>query len=216
MKRYIKAAVKPVSEEDGYIQWTLASSASTSPRLLSELVTNDTSEGILQAIAVNPNTSSETLLRIMDLPQYYPGLGECIASNPNVTPEILARLADSGSDRVRKRVARHPKTPANVLERLAKGRMAEHVCRNPNIPRELLDKLVVHGGSDVLCSIAVTESTPVDILERLSHDGSYLVRGYVASNRSTSEWLVKKLAKDSDISVRHAASEAAFHRGIKL
>ena len=216
MKRYIKAAVKPVSEEDGYVQWTLANNAAASPRMLSELVADDTNTGVLQAVAMNPNTPAEALLRMLDLPQYYPGLGEHIVFNPNITPEILARLADSGSDRVKMWVARKPKTPANVLERLAKGRMAEHVCRNPNIPRELLDKLVVHGSSDVLCSIAVTESTPVDILERLSHNGSYLVRGYVASNRSTPEWLVKKLAKDPDISVRHAASEAAFRRGIKL
>jgi len=80
---------------------------------------------------------------------------------------------------VREQVAKDPRTPADVLVKLAdddSGYVRSYVAENPN--------------------------TPVDVLKQLACDLSQGVRGSVAMNPNASDQILKVLTKDWDSWVR--------------
>jgi Leucine rich repeat variant len=107
-------------------------------------------------------------------PQYHPEELVAPPPPPAPDPEQLRQKAELA-------LARHPRTPAYVLETLALGDWPL---------REL---------------VAAHSNTPAEVLEQLARDASASVRRRVAGNRTSSDDLVGRLAGDDDSLVRRAA-----------
>ena len=72
-------------------------------------------QGARQAVASNPLTSVETLVKLSQQPD----TAGYVASNPNTPTETLAELANSHATLIREAVAKNPNTPSAALALLA-------------------------------------------------------------------------------------------------
>lgn len=126
-----------------------------------------------------------------------------VARNPLTDPHDLARLASHMKVSVRESLWKHPSLPAEALEALAFGpwsdpRIKRRVINHENITPELLSKLAKEEKESVLCEVAKNHKTPSDVLHALAKDISSEVRGYVASNASTTPETLLLLASVPD------------------
>lgn len=97
MKRYIKAAVRPVTDEDFNVQRKLADNPNTNPRTLDALAnTSGRTSWIRERVAVNPNTSVETLAHLAKDP--YPRVREALLRNSKVPTTLRDSIMRSLSD----------------------------------------------------------------------------------------------------------------------
>lgn len=87
-----------------------------------------------EAIAENPNTSTETLAKLL-ADDKEGDVSTAVAKNLNTFFEILAKLANDEEQNVRKAVAENPNTPNDILDQLADDEdwsVREAVAENPN------------------------------------------------------------------------------------
>ena len=95
--------------------------------------------------ARDPHTSSQELLRIASAlhPDDYL-LARALTEHAEASPELLEHLAAHPYSAVRENVARHPHTPATVLQAMAEDRHEPLwflVACNPSTPPDLRDRL---------------------------------------------------------------------------
>lgn len=106
----------------------------------------------------------------------------------------------------RKLLAEDQRTPANILEALAKYEsVRKSVARNPSTPAATLATLAKDADGVVRESVAGNPSTPAATLAALAKDEDYTVRRLVAGNPSTRKNTIKKLTWDTEESVRTKA-----------
>lgn len=116
---------------------------------------------------------------------------EDVANNLNMTAADMEALSTHENVDVRRAVAAHENTPANVLEKLAKD-----------------ESLYVR------FAVALNENTPAVAMEELSKDAETVVRQVVAENRNTPDAVLEGLSKDEDSVVRHTAQNNLVNRGL--
>lgn len=122
----------------------------------------------------------------------------------------LVRLSKSRvrSPDLRSEAARHARTPADALERLAGSTDAdlrEDVAGNPSSPGRALAKLADDDVTEVRAAVACNVAAPDALVVDLSHDGGPEVRAAIASRYELDLEILARLIEDEDAVVRRAA-----------
>src|SRR5262249_15856530 len=96
---------------------TLAGSSKTSASILTSFAKHSYQK-VRALVAKNPSTPTEVVLGLIA----DKGRVRCgVASSPNITPEAFYTLSQDPFVKVRCAVAKNPKTPKDLLEKLAKA-----------------------------------------------------------------------------------------------
>jgi hypothetical protein len=171
----------------------LAADENTPVEQLEELARDNYELAII--MAKNPNANLEFLLKLGD---NRPGLKKYVAQNPKMTVELLDRYAEEaisqliGCDKTPEGIAKNPKTPAFILEKLAaylklikinppffvqetidcKESLAITIASNLNTPVYILENLVLNTNLSRYLSYAVAKNpnTPLTLLEKLAEE----------------------------------------------
>ena len=114
MKKYIKSAITPISDEDVVSRMTIAR-VSDDPEILRELAA-DPDDDVRIEVADNENTP-EDVLRLLAEDSY---ADFAVARNPKTPIDLLEELSESGDTSVRYSVAENPSTPPYLLYQLSK------------------------------------------------------------------------------------------------
>ena len=181
---------------------------------------------IRQAVAQNPNTPPDILIRLFDkFPVqvlHNPVLNFILLENPNFFEEIYYahklvfhqnKLPDffiewavfNANESIRSTVASSPKIPQHYLEQLSKDKQSFvrlQVAANYNSPVHVLEKLAQDPDKLVRESVARNPHVPPNILEKLAQDKIIEVRREVAANYNTPFHVLEKLAQDPSLIVR--------------
>ncbi len=181
----------------------------------------------------DPALSSAALERLVRRDD---GMAELALGHVNATPAMLRAHASHDAWRVRQAVARNPRSPLEVIERLAgdadydvraaittNGRIPERllerferdphalvrsgVALNPRTSTPALERLALDEDSDVRQAVAVNPAVSSGLLERLSRDEREAVRRAVALNPRTSGTTLERLSRDPDDEVRALTAE---------
>lgn len=148
---------------------------------------------------------------------------------PQTTAAELARLAYTPGASVRRQVAAHPNTPAEVLGGLARefpaevlhnpalpllrlatpkllsswpARALEALSALPDAPDWLLRVAAGHPVIDVQLACVTHVQLPEDVLEQLAASPFWTIREYVARKPALPVTLLERLAQDRDYGVR--------------
>jgi hypothetical protein len=182
-----------------------ASDENTSIKRLKELI-NTKNGKIRSAVAQNPNTPPDILLKLFDeFPLHVlnnPVFEFLLIENPNFYDELF---------QVNRDVFNEDGLPSSFLKwgvNHCDEAIRIAVAKSPNTPQHFLVELAQDEHTDVRCKVARNYNTPKDILDKLSDDNCLNVRIGVAGNPYTSESVLEKLAIDKDYQVR---SKVAAH-----
>jgi hypothetical protein len=205
-----------------------ASDENTSIKRLKELI-NTKSGKIRSAVAQNPNTPPDILLKLFDeFPLHVlnnPVFEFLLIENPNFYDELFQVNRDvfnedglpssflkwgvnHSDESIRIAVAKSPNTPQSFLIELAhdKDKDVRHkVAGNYNTPKEILDKLSDDSTISVRIGVAGNPYTSESVLEKLAVDKDYEVRSKVAAHEKTPMAILEQLAHDRSAIVRLAA-----------
>ena len=130
-----------------------------------------------------------------------------VAQHPKTPVDILAKLARSNVASVRRGVAGNKQTPNKLLAELSSDNatsVIRAVARNPKTSKSLLAELAEHSDKSIRSAVAQNHKTPIDILAKLAADSNDSVRSTVAENYNTPIEILTKLANDSNTSIRFA------------
>ena len=240
MKRYIRSAVVPVSDEDWKVQIDIAMNPRTRADVLDEIARqNYDAITVLQFVIGNPNTSESTLSWLAG--NSIPYVRELVACRQDLPSSVLATLADDPVWQVRSSVAENPNTSIRTLGKLAKdtefsvkARVAKNpaaspsilikmtkddfelgfrALANPNCPHEVPEILSNDHIPRIREDLARDPDTPADILAKLASDENFDVRLGVASNKNTPIEALRQLAKLDDYILRINAEAALRRKG---
>ena len=195
MKRYIKSAIRTLSEEDLPTKRELAHDPNTDPEVLERLFYDNKS-----------SLDWET--------KYYVCLE--LAKNPNTPIDILEQLSNGRLTydyRIRRGVAENPSTPVTILQNLIRGSdydVSRAVAKNPNVTPDILRRIAsfvtpAHNKDSyfmMLCAVAENDKTPTDVLTKLSHSEDAYVRAHVAKNPNTPLETLRELTSDDSYYVQ--------------
>ena len=189
MKRYIKAAVVHLTDED--------------PAIIRSIARNSEDVEVLRDIFDNfGNPKDYEYFYCLDL-----------ANNENTPQDILTKLADFRYDsRIRASVAENPNTPIATLYDLTKYSYEDilrGIARNTNAPPELLSKI-----SDVSAHnywpcvyVAYNYNTAMEDLIKLSTHWQADVRYAIVKNPNTPMAVIVNMINDPNMDVRNAVLE---------
>ena len=230
MKRYIKSAVSPISNEDYETRREIAE-ITTAPKVLHELVYGNDYDTTLKALA-NPNLSIEDMYAFIKEDWDY---RSALALNPNLPDDILNKLLnDKNSDvyhkllwnprlpepEVKKLVESLPNTFSSritifdetkpiIMERLSKycndPDTLENIAHNPNVSEEILDRLSNAEDINVRCVVALNPNISQKTIKYLLNDPDQYVRESLAANPTVSNEDRQILAEDPSARVRRRA-----------
>jgi hypothetical protein len=142
-----------------------------------------------------------------------------IVKHKNVTPNLLRKIADDLNTselsrydvlngwRVLIPLAENPKTPPDVLEKLAKDKshtskyLRERVAKNPNTTVEVLNSLAKDEEPKVRLNVAENPNTSVETLKSFVNDKA-IFRQAVALNPNLPEDVLDFLSNDTEDKVR--------------
>lgn len=191
MKRYIKSAITPLSNESLEDKRMIARE-SDDPEVLEQLFKDNSHLGEYEYFVC------------LDL-----------AQNPNTPLDILEQLGNKldYDTRIRNVVAENPNTPLSLLEELYRYggvTTAIHIAENPNVSEDLLRKIsrlsaTPYNKSDyfsAMAAVADNPKTPIDVLDYLSNSDDEYVRAWVAKNPNTPMATLKKLLSDESYYVQ--------------
>lgn len=195
MKRYIKSAIKNISDEDFNTQRHVASDPATRVETLRGMA--DTNDYFMNLdLASNPSTPWDILDKFTDFRHYSSHIRAAVASNPSATKEMLYKLMKPGDPIVYKAIAENPITPLDLLEEITHKQSFEFsdfspaqaaVARNPNATRSMLVYLAGSKNYDVRAWVARNPNTPDSVLRQLAQDERWDVRDSVTRNPRFSE-----------------------------
>ena len=180
MKRYIRATISDISNEDTESKIDIALDPNTSVELLTQLASDRNSDVRL-----------------------------CVIANPNTPREVINNmLFTNGDARFLEKVALCMETPVYVLDILGNAsddsvRLA--VARNTHTSPFTLSNLAKDDNAAIRWTVAGNKSLPPDSLEQLSEDWNPTVRGEVAENLNTPITIVENLLNDEVETVRQLA-----------
>ncbi len=175
---------------------------------LANAATHRNSE-ILYAITRHRKTPETVLEQIAIRNQYDVRLGLCIAKRRDVTERILLKLAEHKSARVRLHLAKHPKTPSNVLELLEKQesgwnirvKIQKAIAQNPQTSLRLLEKLAGEH-IKVKQTIARRRHLPINLIVQLAIDYQIHSMRVLTQNLSIPGSLLVQLTDHPEFRVR--------------
>ncbi len=194
------------NDEDQDIQLNVAKNTSTSAKTLDKL-SKSPATAIVQATINNKNTSAETLDRLADQ-----GWAADVAGNTsNIDPKTLEKISKNSKnyDALLK-VAINPKTPKEVLSKMAEGNYQPvrfNVAKNTMTPPETLDKLSKDKNIYVRDNVSSNTSTSPQTLDKMADDESYGVQFNVIWNPNTSVETLDKLSNHKDQGLRKAVAK---------
>jgi hypothetical protein len=175
--------------------------------------------GILDAIAMHPETPLDVLLNLLRRSSNEDrwqdqSIREEIAKRRKLPPDVLAVLCGDSAESVRKMARNNRSTPRAfrveqdhasgadpvLLQYLAKSRLLDtrmRVASNPLTPVSVLTSLAHGKGADpeVLVALAKNPSTPVDLLEKLGRSRNADVRVAVAANSAIPASMLEALVR---------------------
>ena len=162
MKRYIKSAVKSLSEElseaSPYYKGQLVERI-TSPRELQTLASLD-DDTVIAALAENPNAPPDVLIDILSNPDQYDSvIVQRAAANPQLPEDTIRELSSTRNWDIRRGLARNPNISKDMLKKFVKSKNAllrAAAMGNPNIPTEWLQKALDDEVPHVRCSAGST------------------------------------------------------------
>jgi hypothetical protein len=127
---------------------------------------------------------------------------------------FLERLVKHPKKNILALIAKHPQTPINIIEELAKEQddknyyqIRENVGLNPNTPIAIIRQFAEHPAWQIRGGVARNHSTPVELLEILAKDKDRFVRKGVAENSKSPIYLLEALAQDKDYHVRYCVKK---------
>ena len=158
MKRYIKSAVKSLSEELSesapYYKGRLAE-WTTRPSELQTLASSGDSD-IIDALAENQNAPLDFLMDIVFTPdQYSPVAVKRAAANSGLPEDTIRELSTTRNWYLRQGLARNPNISKDLLKKFVKSKdpvVRASAMENPNIPTEWLQKALNDEAPHVRCS----------------------------------------------------------------
>ena len=183
MKRYIKSAILPVSNEDIDARMDIALNPNTPVDVLNELA-DDKDSDVRLCVVVNPSTPKDTIDKLLFVDKNI-GFSELrflekVALCMETPPDILAKLSQYADDSVRFAVAKNPHTPIIALNALANDdnpAIRWTVADNVSTPA---DTLILLAGDmynvSVRAAVAENLNTPIDTLKTLLNDPDGVVR----------------------------------------
>lgn len=146
MKKYIKSAVKSLSEDDIYTKY--------------EVAQRSTRKEDLWLLAKDSNWD----------------IRHTLTYNENLPADILTYLANDSMPSIRCRVAAHPNTPSDTLSLLiydGSSDVRRNVAQNPNTPIEILYKLAEDSNRSVRAALVQNSSLPMDFRKATASDVDY-------------------------------------------
>lgn len=172
----------------------LAKNPNTSHGILHELSSSEF-ESVRQCVALNPSTLEATL---EDLATDTNKICQAVAANLKTPIYILEQLATYEYWEVRCRVAQNPNTPIYLLKKLGKDKSSDvylGVLQNPNAPIDWLIEAFDRSEESGLIryTLAQNPSTPIYILAELARDYNTYICTEVASNPSSSPYILRVL-----------------------
>lgn len=187
-------------------------------RLRELAAANTKNSEILTAIARNPNTPPDILVKLAR--DYLKEIGEnpalelFLIENPNFIEDIYYEHF-SGYSHVYENWDTYSLQNSYLLylaDWFLKLGLTHSNCEirslvagNINTPEEYLEQLAEDESYLVIEALASNPSTPVEILERLAKDEESGIREIVAGNKNTPIFVLEELVKDEDCGVRETA-----------
>ncbi|MDZ8139196.1 MAG: hypothetical protein RM049_28595 [Nostoc sp. DedQUE04] len=111
---------------------------------------------------------------------------EAVRKNPKTPPDVLEKLAQKDP----RTVGEHPNTPPELLLKFSKSvdeRLRESVAENPNASVSILKELAQDDSSMVRCGVAKNPNTPINLLfKELARDA--WVSGAIAYRMSSEKY----------------------------
>lgn len=154
----------------------------------------------------NPNTSTETILKIM---QWTKGFLDKPLPNERadwIPPRLESYFEPS--------IAGNLNTPVEVLIQLEKSKDETtifYLLKNPNLPKELIAKyveivknLTEHDQLHKYSRIAENTSLTIEQINQLSNHPVFYIRDHIGRNPTTPLQILLKLQNDKDSQVRYA------------
>lgn len=202
MKRYIKADITDVTDEDFLTRARIARDDNASPRTLRHIydsINDQTDLNVLISLAQNRNTPEDILVKLSD--HYDETVRECVACNPSTPDATLEKLAHDVMFSVVNKVTYNPKCvdPVAILNRLAnlsnltRNQLAM-LAENPKSTAEILTKLATYNNPYIKDHLARHPNTPPDVLTQLSQDVDLMVQKNLAGNPNTPSDVLSQIA----------------------
>jgi hypothetical protein len=188
---------------DRLTQLALAQDSTTDEWTLVELSTIP-DEGILCAVASNPNTSPSTLAQLQaDPPIFFEyedpdgtefdALFRCIAANPNTPAYVLVSLSANSSTCYE--LAKNPNTPVDILNQLANWnnyQMWRSLLGNPALPISALERLASVESQDIRQEVLTHPNVSTDAIA---------IVDFMEGNHNVPTHIFKRLALDNRLHV---------------
>jgi ribosomal protein L17 len=171
-----------------------AENPNVEPELLRQLAVSE-DRAIREAVAANPNTPTEVLLKLAEaFPQQFlknPVLSLLLLENPNFAAEIpyyallnllkqpelpdffLSSAANHSNPEILYLVAKHPNTPDNALEEMARRNPKDtplglSIIKRQYVSEQVLSTIVEHSAIAVRLCLAKNPATSGNILAKLA------------------------------------------------
>ncbi|MBE1489378.1 hypothetical protein [Plantactinospora soyae] len=200
-------ALRPLTRDhDRQVREAVARNPSTSVGNLLRLV-KDADRWIRWAVAGNPGCD-ESVRRVMsEAPDKE--LRGLLAERRDLEPDLAARLIDDVSPEVRERLATHTHDPDVITALMADrtARVRKGVARNPRTTAEQRSALAQDPVVDVRAALVRTVELAEADLERLVDDRSVQVRLAMATSDLVPPHIRQALGRDSDETVADAARD---------
>jgi len=219
MKRYIKAAVTSLSDENNYVRETVAADPNTRSSILMQLAEDVYySHPMVAALTSNLKCPAEVLDRMLEVVGDDTwAIGE-ILKHPNLSEASLSRVAMSRNRRIREEIFENlDVVPVEILQLLSDDDAPEirsYVAQASNTPSETLAKMSNDPSSLVKFWVAQNPNTPADVAARLSSTVDKLtsssmdlpvfnVQEYIAKSPKASPEVLEKLYNNSKNYLTH-------------
>jgi len=158
--------------EDVEERLTLALDPKTSAEILEKLAKNEKDHRVLEAVAGNHNTPPGVLRNLAKYDDDF--VKARVAGNHNTPVDVLSDLAKVMDGAIDEALVRNPNTPEDVLRRI--GRWAKiQVAKDPKTPAEILEKLA-KDNIEVRTAVAENYSASKELLLKLTVDEALIVR----------------------------------------
>jgi hypothetical protein len=163
---------------------------------------------VRESLLENPALSGVLLAKLCEHHERERGMSRIIARHPRTPPEVLAKLAQRNDALTRWRVSNHPATPAETLALLADD-PGNHrwLARNPHTPAEVLARLSGEVDPDTQRALAKNPSAPEALCQRLAAQSDEHTRAALAQRERLSPSLLESLCADAAELVREALAQ---------
>ncbi|WP_441291489.1 hypothetical protein ACSRUE_14420 [Sorangium sp. KYC3313] len=135
-------------------------------------------------------------------------LRRAVFAHPGVTPDILA--AASALRDNHEEIAKHPRTPEQILVQLADSASAfvrGAVAQNPSTTERMLSQLARDADSYVRLQVGRNETCPLSLLLDLEHDPYFVVRRHIVWRADCPLEILERRAADENKYVRYAVAD---------